>query len=105
MAAATTSTVVASGSATASSHRHRYHTARLGCAPHTAHLTPRTSQAQDRNFEGVFLRCKTAATSIADVAPAMCRAEHKELQTLGEPSPGARPPNRLLMARAMGAQC
>ena len=40
------------------------------------------AQAQDRNFEACFERCRCAVRNIADVDPAYAVAAHKELQDL-----------------------
>lgn len=39
-------------------------------------------QAQDRNFEACFERCRCAVRNIAKVDPAYAVAAHKELQDL-----------------------
>jgi hypothetical protein len=46
------------------------------------HRTTVPRQAQDRNFEACFERCRCAVRNIANVDPAYAVAAHKELQDL-----------------------
>ena len=52
-------------------------------------------QAKDRNFDAVFERCRSAATSVQALEPATCIAEVEAVKSLREPRSRRPPPPKL----------